>query len=209
MYSKEKMIITVPAQTDVEYSSVASNQCSWAAAEFALHSQELCRALESNDTAKFTEIYKECLRRASELRSKTSGCLYGENIDTPILEEHYKRNMSGGSYLEIFEHLSIIQNTDVEFVKILHPDLAREFYTRTYNERSIGSIANQVRNTTCLLVSRHGQSLAIIPFNTKYLICDSHLHQAKIVSQDDMIHHCLMDHGGHLHMTLMLVYPIH
>ena len=203
------MIIPVSAQTDSEYSSVSSNQCSWAAAEFALHSQELRRSLIKNDISSFVELYKKCLLRASELRSKTSGCLYGENIDTPVLEDNYKKNENKDPYLEIFEHLSVLKNTDAEFIKILHPDLAREFYTRTYTEREIGRIVNEVRNTTCLLVSRHGQSLAVIPFYNNYLICDSHLHEAKVVSQDDMIHHCLMDHGGHLHMTLMLVYPIH
>ena len=201
-------MLNVPAQTDTEYSSISSNQCSWVAAEFTLHSQELRRALQQKEYTRFIEIYRECMRRGSERRSTVSGCLYGENIDTPILEEHYKRKDTNIPYLEFLEHLSIVKNKDTDFIKILHPDLTREFYTRIYNERSIEKIAHEVRDSTCLLVSRHGQSLAVIPFYTKYLICDSHLHEAKVVSKEEMIDYCMMDHGGYLHMTLILVHPM-
>lgn len=201
------MNISVPAQTDEQYATIASNQCSWAAAEFVLHSRSLRSALLTKDMDKFRTIYKECLTKASTLRSGTVGCLYGENIDTPVLEETYKRKAEG-SYFEILQHLSIIKNTDADFISVLHPDLAREFYTRKYQERSIESILSEVMGSTCMLVSRHGQSLAIIPFYNKYLICDSHLHEATICTKEEVIQHCFMDYGGYLHMTIMLVYPV-
>jgi hypothetical protein len=69
----------------------------------------------------------------------------------------------------------------------------------------VEKILDQVLPATSLLVSRHGQSLTIIPYYGRYLICDSHLHEAGIASKEETINHILMDHGGHLHLTCILV----
>lgn len=194
--------LSVPAQTDAEYSSIASNQCSWAAAEFVLASYAL-RHFYKDNQALFLEIYKSCLQRASELRASAGKThLYGENIDTPELVEHYK------PLICCSDVNSYKANTSEEFVSILHADLAREFYTRTYTERDPASVLKEVAGSQCLLVSRHGQSLAVIPYFGKYLICDSHLHEATIATFEDTLAHIRMDHGGHLHLTMRLVSPL-
>jgi hypothetical protein len=192
--------IQVPAQTDPEYSSISSNQCSWAAYEFVKNSTSLRLALYKNNREQFLEIYRQCLHDASHLRKNTTGCLYGENIDTPIIKEHYSKSV------DCVYHSGVYQNEDPEFISILHEDLRREFYTRKYHENSTENIINGAFGTrSCLLVSRHGQSFAIIPYYGRYLICDSHLHESVIVSKDDAIKHMCMDYGGHLHVTIMQV----
>jgi hypothetical protein len=202
------MNISVPAQTDPAYSAIASNQCSWAAAEFAIHSDELISAVYNNNMTEFQRIYCECLLKASKLREASGQhCLYGENIDTPVLETHYTRAQPGERYLNILEHCTVLKNEDPAFVEILHPDLAREFYTRVHSLRPLESSINSLTGGVCLLASRHGQSLCILSLGSMYLICDSHLHVARLATKEEMMNHVLMDHGGHLHLTLMLVAP--
>ena len=102
-------VISVPAQTDKDYSSISSNQCSWAAYEFVKNSSKLQLALYNKRYDEFLSTYKDCLKTASELRKDTSGCLYGENIDTPSLREHY------ASSIRITSSNGIYKNEDDEF----------------------------------------------------------------------------------------------
>ena len=193
--------ISVPAQTDSEYSSIASNQCSWAAVEFALRASELRHSFAKNPE-EFLKIYKECLENASRLRASAgTKHLYGENIDTPELLDHYL----GRRAFTITDSITIKQNTSSEFLDILHEDLKREFYSREHNTRTIDVAMAGIFGGQCALVSRHGQSLAVIPFYDRYLICDSHLHTAFAVKKDEAIKHILMDSGGHLHLTILLI----
>jgi hypothetical protein len=196
------MKIQVPAQTDKQFSQIASNQCSWAAAEFALHNSKLRSLLREEKIEEFQSIYTSCLEQASRLRAEAgSKNLFGENIDTPELLDYYKKKN-----LTVTSSYTIYKNKDEEFLKILHPDLLREFYTRAYStEHPVDRILNQIFNSECALVSRHGQSLAVIYYYGKYLICDSHLHTAMVLTREDAISHILMDHGGHLHLTVLLV----
>lgn len=196
------MIIQVPAQTDTQFSQIASNQCSWAAAEFALQNSKLRSLLRDGKTEEFQSIYRSCLEKATHQRAEAgSKHLFGENIDTPELLDYYKQKN-----LTVISSYTICKNEDEEFLKILHPDLLREFYTRTYRtDQSLETILNQIFNSECALVSRHGQSLAVIYYYGKYLICDSHLHTAMILNREDAMSHILMDHGGHLHLTILLV----
>ncbi len=193
--------IPVPAQTDAEYSAISSNQCSWAAYEFVKHSSKLRHALYKNNIDDFLETYKKCLHDASILRKNTKDCLYGENIDTPIIQENYKNTVS------VCCTNGVYKNEDPDFLSVLHEDLKREFYTRKYFENDMENVMKAVSGITCLLVSRHGQSFALLPYFGRYLICDSHLHEASVVSKEDAIKHILMDYGGHLHVTILEAFP--
>jgi hypothetical protein len=196
--------LSVPAQTDDAYSAIASNQCSWAAYEFAIKQSDLKRSF-LKDPEEFVSIYKGCLERASRLRASAgSKHLYGENIDTPELIKYYEGNTR--PFMTITEMITIKKNISDEFLDILHDDLRREFYSRTHGERSsIESAFSGIFGSSCAVVSRHGQSLAVIPFMSRYLICDSHLHTAFLASKADMMKHVLMDNGGHLHLTIMII----
>jgi hypothetical protein len=195
------MIISVPAQTDTEYSRIASNQCSWAAAEFIMASSQLRHLLHNNKVEEFVTLYKECLEKASQLRKNAGNKhLYGENVDTPELLEHYT-----AKGLVVTDRRTIKKNTCNDFVEILHPDLRREFYTREYTVGTPEMILAGVHWTQAALVSRHGQSLAIIHYWGRYLVCDSHLHQVMVLSKEETIKHLTMDEGGHLHLTALLV----
>lgn len=193
------MFISVPAQTDSDYSVIASNQCSWAALEFVLRATEFRQAIRSQDTDGFVTIYKKCLLKASQLRAQAGKKhLYGENIDTPELLTHYTNNSTS---LVITDRRTIMKNTSEDFLEILHPDLKREFYSREYAQGTIEMILSGVHGAQSVVVSRHGQSLAIIPCMGRYLVCDSHLHHAMILSREDTQKHIMMDEGGHLHLT--------
>ena len=190
--------LSVSAQTDPEYSAIASNQCSWAAAEFLLKSSELRHSFHKNPE-EFVRIYKECLERASHLRAAAGKThLYGENVDTPELLAHYE-----GKF-RTTDRITVKRNESAEFLDILHPDLKREFYTREHNLRPFSAVMSGICGPQCALVSRHGQSLAVIPYYGRYLICDSHLHHAMVLSMEDTVKHILMDEGGHLHLTVIL-----
>jgi hypothetical protein len=190
--------VPVPAQTDPEYSSTASNQCSWAAAEFLLKGSELRHSFHKKPE-EFVRIYKECLERASQLRAAAGKKhLYGENVDTPELLGHY-----AGKF-HITDRITIKMNASGEFLDVLHPDLKREFYTREYNLRPLSAVLAGVFGPQGALVSRHGQSLAVIPYFGRFLICDSHLHHAMVVSREAAFKHILMDEGGHRHLTVIL-----
>jgi hypothetical protein len=200
-FKMTSLSIPVPSQTDEAYSAIASNQCSWAAAEFSLRDSELRLSFKKNPD-EFVRIYKECLEKASHLRAAVgSKNLYGENIDTPELLDHYKKH----SHFTVMDWITIKKNTGEEFLEILHTDLRREFYTREYSERPIESLMTRIFGAQRALVSRHGQSLAVIPFFGRYLICDSHLHVAFVATKEDAVKHILMDNGGHLHLTALLL----
>jgi hypothetical protein len=198
------MSILVPAQTDYNFSKISSNQCSWVAWEFIIKYKELSETIYFPKIITFIDNYRECMKKGSELRFATKVNLYGENIDTPSILEYYQDKV------KIEETYTIIKNEDKNFLEILHPDLLREFYSRTHliiNENELDNIlANIYENTQALLVSRHGQSLAILPtINNNYIICDSHLHYVQIIDKEKTMKHILMDHNGHLHLTIILI----
>ena len=191
--------LSVPAQTDAEYSAISSNQCSWCAVEFGLRRRDLIHAWTTRQTDEFLRIYKECLEVASQKRKDLGTFLYGENIDSKNLLEHY------GSQLDIAHKNTIRMHEDSEFINILHPDLASEFYTRSYADYvSLDEIVNRMPNNSFLLVSRHGQSLCVLRVHTNmFLILDSHLHIATLSTKNDTMTHIRMDNGGHTHLTLL------
>ncbi len=153
----------------------------------------------------FVKIYKECLEKATQLRASAgTRHLYGENVDTPELIAHYKKNHA--TNFEITDQITIKKNTSEDFLEILHTDLRREFYTREYSERPVEALMAGIHGAQSALVSRHGQSLAVIPFYGRYLICDSHLHSSFVLTKEDAIKHILMDNGGHLHLTALLIF---
>jgi hypothetical protein len=191
--------LSVLAQTDAEYSTVSSNQCSWCAVEFGLRRQDLIKAWTSRQPETFLNIYKECLAVASQKRKTFGTFLYGENIDSKNLLDHYASNIT------IAHTNTIRMHEDSEFLNILHPDLASEFYTRSYTDHvPLDEIVNRMPFNSFLLVSRHGQSLCVIRVHTNmFLILDSHLHIATMSSKEDTMTHIKMDNGGHTHLTLL------
>ena len=193
------MSISVPAQTDSQYSAISSNQCSWCAVEFALKRRELIDSFQRTDKTEFHFHYNDCLLRASQKRKDLGTFLYGENIDSHNLLEHY------GSQLQFAHKNTLRMNEDPEFVSILHPDLASEFYKRTYAENaSLDTILTRMPYFSYLLLSRHGQSLCVLRvFANHYLLLDSHLHTARLATKEDTASHILMDNGGHTHLTLL------
>lgn len=190
---------SVPAQTDTEYSSVSSNQCSWCAAEFALKRTAIIQAWMSKNTQEFLHLYNSCMKTASQKRKDLGTFLYGENIDSENLLNHY------GKQLDIVHKYTLKLHTDTTFPEILHPDLRAEFYTRDYVDYiSLESILHDMPFKSYLLVSRHGQSLCVIRVHSNsYLILDSHLHIASMATKEETMKHILMDNGGHTHVTLL------
>ncbi len=193
------MSISVPAQTDLQYSQVSSNQCSWCAVEFALHRHKLLELFHQEDKTEFLRLYNKCMAEASQKRKDLGTFLYGENIDSQNLLDHY------GAQLQILHKNTLRKNEDPEFVSILHSDLRSEFYERSYAENvTLEGILSRMPYHSYLLVSRHGQSLCIIrAFSSHYLILDSHLHTARLAPKDEAAAHILMDNGGHTHLTLL------
>ena len=193
------MSISVPAQTDPEYSAISSNQCSWCAVEFALARRKLLETFQQSDKTEFLAVYTQCMMEGSQKRKELGTFLYGENIDSQNLLDHYTDK------LNILHKNTLRMNEDPEFVSILHPDLASEFYTRKYAENaSLDTILSRMPYVSYLLLSRHGQSLCVIrAFSTHYLILDSHLHTARLATKEDTASHILMDNGGHTHLTLL------
>jgi hypothetical protein len=148
----------------------------------------------------FNRIYNECLLLASQLRKEKGTFLYGENIDSPNLLEHYKGRIT------IAHQYTIKLHTDPTFPDVLHPDLRSEFYTRTYVDYASldGVILKQMPFNSYLLVSRHGQSLCVVRIHSGiYLILDSHLHTCWLASAEDAYKHIMMDNGGHTHLTIL------
>jgi hypothetical protein len=190
--------IAVPAQTDAEYAAVSSNQCSWCAVEFALKRHSLVQAWLRRDAQAFLAMYKDCLAIASKKRKDLGQYLYGENIDSGNLLTHYNLNL-------VNKNTILLNTENGEFPRLLHPDLAAEFYDRRYMEGvSIEYILNRMPTMSYLLVSRHGQSLVVIHVqNEMYLILDSHLHIAQMMSSAAAAKHILMDEGGYTHVTLL------
>jgi hypothetical protein len=213
--------ILVPSQTDYNFLKIASNQCSWIAIEFIINNNELIKSINILNIKKFSKYYRKCMLKGSGLRRKIQkssnenynidiygdiilNAIYGENIDTPILLENYK------NILKIENKYTIIKNENNEFLNILHEDLKKEFYTRKYNiidETILLTIISSLHEKNQgLLVSRHGQSLSIMPVKEeKYIICDSHYHHSQILDKTNTLKHILMDNGGHLHLTILLV----
>ena len=191
--------ILVPAQTDPQYSAISSNQCSWCAVEFALHSKQLASTFLDKDSSAFLTLYNQCMLEASQKRKELGTFLYGENIDSANLLHYYK------PYLEILHKNSIKLNDDPTFVDILHKDLKSEFYERMYADHlTIDSILERMPYHSFLLVSRHGQSLCVIRMMSySFLILDSHLHIAQHLNKEDTKKHILMDNGGHTLVTLL------
>ena len=189
----------VPAQTDSEYSAISSNQCSWCAAEFALKRRDLIKTWMSKEYKGFLELYTTCMEIGSRKRKELGRFLYGENIDSVNLLNHYEKELT------IVHKYTVQLHTDPEFPTILHPDLKSEFYTRTYVDYTpLTTILKQMPFSSYLLVSRHGQSLCVIRAHSdSYLILDSHLHQARMTSEKETTNHILMDNGGHTHVTLL------
>lgn len=187
--------LSVPAQTD--YSDISSNQCSWCAMEFALKAPIFRKLFRESkeDKTDILELYTSCLVRGSKLRRDHGTFLYGENIDSANLLAYYR--------YDVLQKRTVCKNLDQDLLKILHPDLRSEFYTRVYDQVSLNEILNTVVPTISLLVSRHGQSLCIIPHGTKFIVLDSHLHELRVMTKEDTLKHIAMDHGGHLHLTLL------
>ena len=191
--------IDVPAQTDSQYSDISSNQCSWCAVEFALHASKFRELYRMSDIHEIRNLYTACIQKGSELRRKYGTFLYGENIDSQNLLTYYKK-----SY-DVLQRRSIHKNMDEDFLKILHPDLYSEFYTRKYDDGN--TIEDNLRGiiiSTSLLVSRHGQSLCVVPLGGDYyIVLDSHLHKLQLMTFQETITHICMDHGGAQNITLL------
>lgn len=198
-------ILQVPAQTDSQYSLLSSNQCSWCAVEFAIRRIEIITAWFSNKQDEVLRLYNESLAVASNLRKEAVAptnpktFLYGENIDSANLLNHYKDKIN------ITEQYTILLHEDPDFLDILHPDLRSEFYGRKYSTSlTINQLLSRMKKNDYLLLSRHGQSLCILRTeNDMYLILDSHLHDAKLATKEMAMKHSLMDNGGHTHVTLL------
>jgi hypothetical protein len=191
--------IDVPAQTDSQYSDISSNQCSWCAVEFALHASKFRALYRIPDINEIHNLYIACMKEGSELRRKYGTFLYGENIDSQNLLDYYKK-----SY-DVLQKRSIHKNVDEDFLKILHTDLRSEFYTRKYDDsNTIEDILRGIAISTSLLVSRHGQSLCVVPFGGDYyIVLDSHLHKVQLMTFQETVAHICMDHGGAQNITLL------
>ena len=189
--------IVVKCQTDNEYSTISSNQCSWCAAEFIKHKRELRNLFISNET-KFIELYNKCLKDGSEKRKQYNHRLYGENIDNKTLLSQYDD-------ICIIMYLTIIKNIDTSFIKILPDDFKQEFYTKKYIILNENYFENRISDGASFLASRHGQSFAIIPILQRYLVLDSHIHKAKLMTKEELSNYLVNENCGHTHITLIKV----
>ena len=186
--------IGVACQTDELYSSISSNQCSWCAALFAKHFIELKRAFVSNDINRFTALYNECLRNGSLLRKQYGTKLYGENIDNILINKHVE--------LTTFANYTLLANEDNEFISLLPDDLKYEFYKNIHIKIDDLSV---ITNNLYALISRHGQSFTVVPITSDiFLILDSHVHSVRTMNKIEMEKYVKYDHGGHLHLTIIL-----
>ena len=185
--------IVVKSQTDNEYSTISSNQCSWCAAEFIVKRKELLYNF-INNRDKFIEIYNQCLYNGSIKRRDYKDKLYGENIDNKNLLSKYT--------IDIISQHTIIMNNDSNFLEILPGELRDEFYTNKYTEITIQEFKEYQDNLSCL-ISRHGQSFAIIPILQRYLVLDSHIHKAKIMTKEKLSHYLFNENCGHTFITII------
>lgn len=185
----------VPNQTDPEYSNISSNQCSWIAHSFAKNYKKFKEYLITNNTEKFIELYKKCLLEGSYDRKKYGKLTYGENIDNKLIIEKYK--------LDIYALYTKDYNIDEKFLKILPDDLLNEFYINKQLETD--DIIKHIIGNIFALVSRHGQSFVVIPLtSSKFMILDSHIHEVKLLTKEEMEKYVLCDYGGYTHITLLL-----
>lgn len=191
--------IQVPCQTDSEY-KITSNQCSWCAALFGLRYKELKESW-FKDKETFLNIYKSCLEQGTKMRKEHGIYLYGENIDSSNLIEKLELNKNINVQFTYIENDSESDN----FINILPKDLKNEFYTRKYFSINDFTILSSYK---FILVSRHGQSLTLIPFGDSFLVLDSHVHIVGMMNKKNAykyIKYQLNDNStdGYLYLTLL------
>ena len=187
-------MIGVNCQTDELCSSISSNQCSWCAAEFISKKEKLIYFF-FNDEEEFRKLYRECLLEGSRKRKEFGTLLYGENVDNKTLLSKYN--------FDIIYSNTILCNEDEKFLNILPDSLKDEFYSRIYINTSINNL--KFETNLSILISRHGQSFSVLKVVDKFLVLDSHIHEAKIMTLEELKKYIVSDDSGHTHVTLLSV----
>jgi hypothetical protein len=185
--------IVVPCQTDSEYSELSSNQCSWCAAEFAKHYDKLIPAFFAKGTA-FLDLYKECLLRASINRKTYKGPVYGENIDNKKL----KTVMDLKVYLEC-TYINDDSKRD-EFMELLPAELKTEFYDNIYARVSNFEF---LKSYKFALISRHGQSLCLLPIGDLFLVLDSHVRTVGLMTFENVVKYVTFQQSESMGYTIV------
>ena len=190
--------VEVPCQTDTDYAKVAANQCSWVAAQFAKRRDELFATYVS-DKRRFVEIYRECLCEGSRLRREHGKISCGENIDNESVLE--KTNIGS----EVQEKWTYTENEIMlQMVKDFIPqDMLHEFCGRVHSRMPNLELKDAVN---FVLLSRHAQSFAALPFEDKYLVLDSHTTYCGLMTKENLCNYIKMDGatpGGYLHAIML------
>lgn len=172
----------VPCQTDSEYSEISSNQCSWCAAEFANHCDELKTAFFASDDS-FIGLYKECMKSGSLNRKTYKKSVYGENIDNKTLKNVTK--------LSVCLECTYVEGDDIlrnELMILLPDDLKKEFYTNAYIRATDFEFIKSYKFT---LVSRHGQSLCLLNVGGSFIVLDSHVRTVGMMTYENTVKYML------------------
>lgn len=189
----------VPSQADEPYTSEASNQCSWCAAEFVMKGKNFILKAQSHDNEAFKQLYAECMAEGTRKRKEFGTVTYGENVDNEVLLSKYP-NM----HIIIKFTMKNFGHTD-EFLELVPKELKDEFYTRGHQLVDPTVLMQQLTLGRFALVSRHGLSIAIIPLrNQQFLVLDSHCREVGTMTSEDTCKYIMYDDDGYKYITIVL-----
>ena len=171
---------TVKCQSDPEMSAlsvsadgkIGSNQCSWCAAVFVSRSDELVAALNKPI---FEEVYNDCVKEGSLLRSKHGYLTYGENVNNDLLIKHV--------HFHVLSQESFSHRPDNDLLDMLPEDLRKEFYVCDREVDNLDlAITKILHGSRKFLISRFGLSFAALMISDdSYLVLDSHVRQVGLM----------------------------
>ena len=211
----------LPLQTDATHRVISSNQCSWAAHEFAFHAPTLRASILASDLSEFRRVYSACLLRASELRrDKGDAALVsmGENIDSKAVREHYLGLAGAGGFALDSDVLACVTDagamaTTEALASMAGPVGRIAFAQIAPDRKSVQCIPNRDDGLSIfeasltslppssgyMVVERNGKSLAVLRMGGEdsFLVVDSHCSECAVAPLAAVRDYILME-GDHL-----------